>query len=169
MRRDPGARRRPRPVFHLPGAGFRHAPLLHSGIEKVCIMELKRLGYPYPYIPLSARAGILPRRSICSIAPAEDPSDALFTGNGSHRIDVTGLPYEDSLTANMELLQEPKWKETPRPPDLRPYLKDIRKALLEGRPEVADKLLEQAQREGDHVSVPVRAGEKLKIELTFQR
>ena len=113
-------------------------------------MELKRLGYPYPYIPLSARAGILPRRSICSIAPAEDPSDALFTGNGSHRIDVTGRPYEDSLTANMELLQEPKWKETPQPPDLRPYLKDIRKALLEGRPEIADKLLEQAQREAGH-------------------
>ena len=89
-------------------------------------MELKRLCYPYPYIPASERAALLPQRSICSIAPAEDPADALYTGNGSHRIDVTGQPYRDSLTVNMELLQEPKWKETPRPPDLRPYLKDIR-------------------------------------------
>ena len=113
-------------------------------------MELKRLGYPYPCLPLQERAGLLPRRNVCSVAPAEDPSDALFTGNGSHRIDVTGQPYRDSLTANMELLQEPKWKETPQPPDLRPYLKDIRKALREGKPEIADKLLEQAQREAGH-------------------
>ena len=83
-------------------------------------MELKRLSYPYPYIPVSERAALLPLRSVCSIAPAEDPADALYTGNGSHRIDVTGQPYRDSLTANMELLQEPKWKETPQPPDLRP-------------------------------------------------
>ncbi len=113
-------------------------------------MELKRLAYPYPCIPLTKRAGILPLRNVCSVAPAEDPSDALFTGNGSHRIDVTGQPYRDGLTANMELLQEPKWKETPRPPDLRPYLKEIRASLLEGRPERADQLLEQAQREAGH-------------------
>ena len=113
-------------------------------------MELKRLSYPYPYIPASERAALLPLRSVCSVAPAEDPSDAFYTGNGSHRIDVTGQPYRDSLTANMELLQEPKWKETPQPPDLRPYLKDIRKALLEGKPEIADRLLEQAQREAGH-------------------
>ena len=113
-------------------------------------MEMKRLSYPYPYIPAPERAGLLPRRNICSVAPAEDPSDALFTGNGSHRIDVTGRPYRDGLTANMELLQEPKWKETPQPPDLRPYLKEIRRALLEGKPEIADRLLEQAQREAGH-------------------
>ena len=113
-------------------------------------MELKRLRYPYPCLPLSARAGLLPRRNVCSVAPAADPSDAFFTGNGSHRIDVTGQPYRDSLTANMELLQEPKWKETPQPPDLRPCLGDIRKALLEGKPEIADKLLENAQREAGH-------------------
>ncbi len=113
-------------------------------------MELKRLPYPYPYIPPAKRAALLPRRNICSLAPAEDPADALFTGNGSHRIDVTGRPCRDSLTANMELLQEPKWKETPQPPDLRPYLADIRKALREGKPEIADSLLEKAQREAGH-------------------
>ena len=55
-------------------------------------MELKRLSYPYPYIPVSERAALLPLRNVCSIAPAEDPADALYTGNGSHRIDVTGQP-----------------------------------------------------------------------------
>ena len=113
-------------------------------------MELKRLSYPYPVMPLPRRAELLPERNICSLAPAEDPSDALFSGNGSHCIDVTGQPYRDGLTANMELLYEPKWKETPRPPDLRPYLADIRKALLEGRPEEADALLTRAQREAGH-------------------
>ncbi len=113
-------------------------------------MELKHLSYPYPAIPISERAAVLPRRNVCSLAPASDPSDALFSGNGSHRIDVTGQPYRDSLTANMELLQEPKWRETPQPPDLRPYLADIRKALREGKPEIADSLLEQAQREAGH-------------------
>ena len=90
-------------------------------------MELKRLDYPYPAMPLAERERLLPLRNVCSVAPASDPSDALFTGNGSHRIDVAGQPYRDSLTANMELLQEPKWKEPPQPPDLRPYLADIRK------------------------------------------
>ena len=113
-------------------------------------MELKRLGYPYPCIPPEDRGELLPLRNICSVAPAEDPADAFYTGNGSHRIDVTGHPCRDGLTANMELLQEPKWRETPRPPDLRPYLKDIRKALLEGKPEIADRLLEKAQREAGH-------------------
>ncbi len=113
-------------------------------------MELKRLTYPIPSIPPEERASLLPLRSVCSVAPAEDPSDAFFTGNGAHRIDVTGRPYADGLTANMELLQEPKWRTTPQPPDLRPCLGEIRKALLEGKPEVADRLLEQAQREAGH-------------------
>ena len=113
-------------------------------------MKLRHLEYPYPVLPLSARADLLPERNVCSLAPAEDPADALFTGNGSHRIDVTGDPLADGLTANMELLFEPKWRTTPRPPDLRPYLADIRRALLEGRPEEADRLLDKAQREAGH-------------------
>ena len=113
-------------------------------------MELKRLSWPYPVMPPARRRTLLPERNICSLAPAEDPADALFSGNGSHRIDVTGDPYRDGLTANMELLYEPKWRETPMPPDLRPCLADIRKALLEGRPEEADALLTRAQREAGH-------------------
>ena len=113
-------------------------------------MELKHLSYPYPVMPPEQRMELLPERNICSLAPAADPADALFSGNGSHRIDVTGEPYRDGLTANMEQLYEPKWRETPQPPDLRPYLADIRRALLEGRPEEADALLTRAQREAGH-------------------
>ncbi|MBO4331143.1 MAG: glycoside hydrolase N-terminal domain-containing protein [Oscillospiraceae bacterium] len=113
-------------------------------------MQLKRLEYPYPFVPPEKRAELLPERSICSVAPAVDPADAFYTGNGSHRIDVAGWPYNDRLTANMELLQEPKWKSTPLPPDMRPYLKEIRKALLEGRPDLADRLQDRAQRETGH-------------------
>ena len=67
-------------------------------------MELKHLTYPYPPMPPEKRRELLPERNICSLAPAADPADALFSGNGSHRIDVTGQPYRDGLTANMELL-----------------------------------------------------------------
>ncbi len=113
-------------------------------------MVLKRMTYPYPCMTRERRGELLPPRSVCSIAPAEDAADDLYTGNGSHRIDVSGHPYRDRVTAGMELLQEPKWRDTPRPPDLRPYLQDIRRALLEGRPEEADRLLDKAQREAGH-------------------
>ena len=85
-------------------------------------MRLKQLSYPFPVMPLERRRALLPERSVCSLAPAEDPADCLYTGNGSHRLDVSGHPFRDAVTANMELLQEPKWRTTPLPPDLRPYL-----------------------------------------------
>ena len=113
-------------------------------------MRLKQLSYPFPVMPVEKRRALLPERSVCSLAPAEDPADCLYTGNGSHRLDVSGHPFRDAVTANMELLQEPKWRTTPLPPDLRPYLADIRRALLAGRPEEADALLDQAQREAGH-------------------
>ena len=62
--------------------------------------------YPCPVMPPEKRMALLPERNICSLAPAVDPADALFSGNGSHRIDVTGAPYRDGLSADMEL--EPK-------------------------------------------------------------
>ena len=113
-------------------------------------MKLNRLSYPYPVMPPERRRILLPERNICSLSPAEDPADALYTGNGSHRLDVSGHPFRDGVTANMELLQEPRWRSTPLPPDLRPCLADIRKALLAGKPEEADALLDKAQREAGH-------------------
>ena len=40
-------------------------------------MKLRHLEYPYPVLPLSARADLLPERNVCSLAPAEDPADTL--------------------------------------------------------------------------------------------
>lgn len=110
-------------------------------------MKLKRLSYPYAYIPAEKRADILPLRNVCSIAPAEDKSDYFYTGNGSHRVDVAGHPYKEEIIVTQELLYEPQWKSTPMPPDLRPYIADIRRHVLEGHPERADELIDRAQRE----------------------
>lgn len=103
--------------------------------------------YTYDYMPIKERYQYLPQRSVCSIAPALDTSDYFYTGNGSHRLDVSGRPYNDEFAVTQELLYEPKWAKTPNPPDLRPYIADIRKAVLEGKPEVADQLINKAQRE----------------------
>ncbi len=113
-------------------------------------MKLIQQSYPYPYIPVEKRPALLPLRSVCSIAPADDTSDYMYSGNGSHRIDVSGQPYHDTVAVGQELLQEPKWKTTPMPPDMRPYLAEIRQALKDGKPEIADKLQDQAQREAGH-------------------
>ncbi len=110
-------------------------------------MKLRQMTYPYPFLPAQERAAVLPKRNVCSIAPAEEPSDYLYSGNGSHRIDVSGQPYCDELAVTQELLYEPQWEKTPNVPDLRPYLADIRKYVLAGKPELADALIDKAQRE----------------------
>lgn len=98
------------------------------------------------YIPAGKRSGILPLHSICSIAPADDPSDYLITGNGSQRIHSSGRPYNDEMAFTQEMLYEPHWAKTPEPPDLRPVLPRIRELLLQGKPEETDPLLDEVQK-----------------------
>ena len=50
------------------------------------------------------------------------------------------------MTYTQELLYEPQWAETPLPPDLRPYLPRIRQLLLEGKPDEANALVDEAQK-----------------------
>lgn len=76
-------------------------------------MKLRQMTYPYPFLPAQERAAVLPKRNVCSIAPAEEPSDYLYSGNGSHRIDVSGQPYCDELAVTQELLYEPPMGEDP--------------------------------------------------------
>ena len=97
-------------------------------------MKLKQTPYRYPYVPVEQRAALLPLRNVCSIAPADESSDYLYTGNGVYRLDVSGEPYQDELAVTHELLYEPKWAKTPDVPDLRPYMADIRKYVMEGKP-----------------------------------
>jgi len=113
-------------------------------------MKLIPYAYRYPYMPVEARAAVLPERNVCSIEPADETSDYLYSGNGTHRIDISGLPFADELVVTEEHLYEPQWAKTPEVPDLRPYIADIRKAVIEGRPEDGDKLLDKAQIEAGH-------------------
>lgn len=113
-------------------------------------MQLIRQKYTYPYMPVSKRKKYVPERNVCSIAPAQDVADYMYTGNGSHWVDVAGRPYDEEIIVKQELLYEPLWAQTPLPPDLRPYIDDIRKALLEGKPDVADRLIDQAQRDAGY-------------------
>ena len=109
-------------------------------------IDTRKLEYAIPYIPVEKRSTILPEHNICSIAPAEDPSDYFITGSGSLRIQASGRPYNDVMSYTHELLFEPKWAETPLPPDMRPYLPRIRQLLLEGKAGEADALVDEAQK-----------------------
>ena len=109
-------------------------------------IDTRKLEYPIPYIPVEKRAAILPKHNICSIAPAGEPSDYFITGSGSLRIQASGQPYNEVMTYTQELLYEPQWAETPLPPDMRPYLPRIRQLLLEGKPDEANALVDEAQK-----------------------
>lgn len=113
-------------------------------------MKTISYSYEYEYMPVEKRYEVLPERSVCSIKPAAEGSDYFYTGNGSLRMDIAGHPYRDKIVVTQELLYEPQWAKTPNVPDLRPYMADIRKSVLEGKPELADKLIDQAQREAGH-------------------
>lgn len=113
-------------------------------------MKLIPYKYKYPHMPVEERAKIMSERSVCSIAPAENSADYFYTGNGSYWVEVKGHPYEEEIVITQEQIIEPKWKDTPLPPDLRPYLADIRKYVREGKPELADKLIDKAQREAGY-------------------
>ena len=109
-------------------------------------IDTRKLEYTIPYIPVEKRSTILPKHNICSIAPAGEFSDNFITGNGTLRMQASGQPYNEVMTYTQEDLYEPKWAETPLPPDLRPYLPRIRQLLLEGKPAEANALVDEAQK-----------------------
>ena len=109
-------------------------------------IDTKKLEYPIPYIPVEKRSTILPKHNICSIAPASDASDNFMTGSGVLRFQTSGQPYNEVMSYTHELLYQPQWAETPLPPDLRPYMPRIRQLLLEGKPDEANALIDEAQK-----------------------
>ncbi|MBO7552143.1 MAG: glycoside hydrolase N-terminal domain-containing protein, partial [Fibrobacter sp.] len=133
-------------AFLCLAVGTTSAQKMDNPEESYAKIDTKKLEYSIPYIPVEKRSTILPKHNICSIAPAEDPSDYFITGNGSLRIQASGLPYNDVMSYTQELLFEPKWAETPLPPDMRPYLPRIRQLLLEGKPDEANALVDEAQK-----------------------
>ncbi len=110
------------------------------------MIDYAKIAYMYPYIPAEERRALLPEHNVCSIAPAQENSDYFITGDGSHRVSVSGRPYNDEMSFTQELLYEPLWAKTPEPPDLRKVLPRIRELLLEGKPEETDALIDEAQK-----------------------
>lgn len=109
-------------------------------------IEIKKLEYPIPYIPVEKRANILPKYNICSIAPATESSDYFITGSGHLRLQASGQPYNEVMSYTQELLFAPKWAETPLPPDMSAYMPRIRQLLLEGKANEANALVDEAQK-----------------------
>ncbi|MCQ2131690.1 MAG: hypothetical protein MJY94_09960, partial [Bacteroidales bacterium] len=109
-------------------------------------IDTRKLDYSIPYIPVEQRSTILPKHNICSIAPAAESSDNFITGNGTLRMQTSGQPYNEVMTYTQEDLYEPKWAETPLPPDLRPIMPRVRQLLLEGKAAEANALVDEAQK-----------------------
>ncbi|MGI6255764.1 MAG: glycosyl hydrolase family 95 catalytic domain-containing protein [Acutalibacter sp.] len=101
----------------------------------------------YGPMTLEKRRALLPRRVVCSLAPAQRVDDALTTGNGRQRISVMGDPYEEELSFTHELLFEPKWAKTPEPPDFTGILPQLRQLLREGKFEEAGELADKTRLE----------------------
>ena len=99
----------------------------------------------YAPMSLSQRKALLPHRSVCSLAPAADVSDAISTGNGFQRVDILGHPYREELTFSQEALYTPLWDKTPEPPDLTGVMPTVRSLLLASRFDEASELIHKAQ------------------------
>ena len=119
---------------------------LFNKVENTAKIDTKQLDYPIPYIPVDRRSSILPKHNICSIAPATESSDYFITGSGVLRLQASGQPYNEVMTYTHELLYEPKWAETPLPPDLSVYMPRIRQLLLEGKADEVSALVDEAQK-----------------------
>ena len=65
--------------------------------------------YPISPMPLSERIqrGIVPQRGFCSIAPGDDVSEALISGNGAMSIELLGDPYAEQVLFRHEGLLMP--------------------------------------------------------------
>ena len=95
-------------------------------------------------MPLSKRAGCLRRHMIAMGRPAEERQNALVSGNGTLLLGAMGQPAEETLLLQREELLAPQWKEPPRAPLIADYLPEIRRMILEGRPQEAAELADMA-------------------------
>jgi len=89
---------------------------------------------------MEKRVGSVGRHAVSVGTPARFQRDALFTGNGRHRLHVFGDPCEETMVLEQEDLYMPLWKETPRPAATAQVLGEVRRLLLDGRYEEASFL-----------------------------
>lgn len=90
--------------------------------------------YPIPPMPLNERISrkIVPQNGFCSIAPGDNVREALTSGNGPMRIELTGDPYSEQILFHHESLMMP-WKRPLEAPNIAEFFPQIRQMILEGK------------------------------------
>lgn len=96
----------------------------------------------------SNKINLIPEKGFVSWLPAASWEDALLTGNGTMGAMVYGDPFEETIILNHALLYLPN--EAPLlPPNMAPYLGEIRKLSFEGKwKEVAELGVKIWEKEG---------------------
>ncbi len=89
--------------------------------------------YPIRPMPLTERIRrkIVPQRGFCSIAPGEQVSEALTSGNGTMSIEMMGDPYSEQILFHHESLLMP-WKKPIEAPNVANIFPQVRQMALEG-------------------------------------
>jgi len=83
------------------------------------------------------RLGAVPRRGMCSTAPAPDAVDGLLSGNGKMWVEVLGNPFSERIVFEQEKLLLP-WKGKPlEAPKIAAVLPEVRRLILAGEYEKA--------------------------------
>ena len=85
-------------------------------------------------MPLKERIqlGAVPKRGMCSTAPAKTPDNGLLSGNGKMWVEVFGDPFSEQIVFHQENLLQP-WRDHPlQAPHIASVLPEVRKLILAG-------------------------------------
>jgi alpha-L-fucosidase 2 len=85
-------------------------------------------------MPLKERIqlGAVPKRGMCSTAPAKTPDNGLLSGNGKMWVEVFGDPFSEQIVFHQENLLQP-WRDHPlQAPQIASVLPEVRKLILAG-------------------------------------
>jgi alpha-L-fucosidase 2 len=78
------------------------------------------------------RLNVVPRRGMCSTAPAKTPDDGLLSGNGKMWVEIFGDPFSEQIVFHQEKLLQP-WRDRPlQAPQIASVLPEVRKLILAG-------------------------------------
>ncbi|HEX2921647.1 MAG TPA: glycoside hydrolase N-terminal domain-containing protein [Bacteroidales bacterium] len=141
-----------RPEEYLDSVRKEH--LMHSSID----------GKKYLFAPMSIeeriRRKIVPQTGFCSLAPAQNVSEALITGNGAMTIELLGHPYDEQILFHHESLMMP-WKKPLEAPEAADILQQVRQLFLDGKTKEANSLAISRMNQGPvkqdtepHLTIP---------------
>lgn len=79
------------------------------------------------------RLGAVPKRGMCSTAPAKDRGNALLSGNGNMTVNVLGDPFAEQLMFSRQRLQRP-WKDNKpmEAPKIADVLPEVQRLIMAG-------------------------------------